>query len=195
MLKVKVKVKVKLMLKDRLSLNDKTATPTATNKSERRLCKKRISSHRDEYKWKSYQCINTESWSSSQLAANRFELDASFPYLKKSVRRSRGCGRKIPKYKSKNQGVGITSLKTYQLWMEARVRVTLFWYKPSLLCYGNCSWKILACEQALLFGRAKRASRERENARSRETRFPRPNRRACSQARKTLVSIISPEYP
>ena len=37
----------------------------------------------------------------------------------------------------------ITSLKTYQLWMEARVRVTLFWYKPSLLCYGNCSWKIL----------------------------------------------------
>ena len=39
--------------------------------------------------------------------------------------------------------VYITSLKTYQLWMEARVRVTLFWYKPSLLCYGNCSWKIL----------------------------------------------------
>ena len=32
----------------------------------------------------------------------------------------------------------------------------------------------IACEQALLFGRA---------ARSRETRFARPNRRACSQAR------------
>ena len=30
-----------------------------------------------------------------------------------------------------------------QLWMEARLRVTLFWYKPSLLCYGNCSWKML----------------------------------------------------
>ena len=27
--------------------------------------------------------------------------------------------------------------------MEARLRVTLFWYKPSLLCYGNSSWKIL----------------------------------------------------
>ena len=46
-----------------------------------------------------------------------------------------------------------------------------------------------ACEQALLFGQAKRASRERASeglrrslARSRETRFTRPNRRACSQA-------------
>ena len=27
--------------------------------------------------------------------------------------------------------------------VEARLRVTLFWYKPSLHCYGNCSWKIL----------------------------------------------------
>ena len=63
-------------------MNDKTATPTATNKSEGRLCKKRILSHRDEYKWKSYQCLNTESWSLSQFAANRLELDASFPYLK-----------------------------------------------------------------------------------------------------------------
>ena len=44
----------------------------------------------------------------------------------------------------------------------------------------------IACEQALLFGQAKRASRERASeglrrslARSRETRFTRPNRRAC----------------
>ena len=47
----------------------------------------------------------------------------------------------------------------------------------------------VACEQALQFGLAKWASRERANevlrrslARSRETRFTRPNRRACSQA-------------
>ena len=40
----------------------------------------------------------------------------------------------------------------------------------------------VACEQALLFGRAKRASRERSLAHSCETRFARPNRRACSQA-------------
>ena len=47
-------------------------------------------------------------------------------------------------------------------------------------------------EQALLFGRAKRVSRERTSegrsregpslARSREASFARPNRRACSQA-------------
>ena len=43
---------------------------------------------------------------------------------------------------------------------------------------------VLAREQALLFGRAKRASRERRLlARSRETRFARPNRRACSRAK------------
>ena len=48
---------------------------------------------------------------------------------------------------------------------------------------------LLACEQALLFGQAKRASRERASkglcrslARSPETRLTRPNRRACSQA-------------
>ena len=52
----------------------------------------------------------------------------------------------------------------------------------------------LACEQTLLFGQATRAPRERASkgpcpsrlrrslARSRETRFTRPNRRACSQA-------------
>ena len=49
----------------------------------------------------------------------------------------------------------------------------------------------IACEQALLFGQAKRASRERASegprlrrslARSSETRFTRPNGRACSQA-------------
>ena len=45
------------------------------------------------------------------------------------------------------------------------------------------------CEQALLFGQAKRAPRERASkglrrslARSRQTRFTRPNRRASSQA-------------
>ena len=60
----------------------------------------------------------------------------------------------------------------------------------------------LACEQALLFGRGKRASRERASegpflcpsrlrrslARSRETRFTRPNRRACSQATATRAT-------
>ena len=55
----------------------------------------------------------------------------------------------------------------------------------------------VACKQALLLGQAKRASRERASegppfrcpsrlrrslARSRETRFTRPNRRACLQA-------------
>ena len=37
----------------------------------------------------------------------------------------------------------------------------------------------VACEQALLFGQAKRASRERAS----EARLFRPNRRACSQAK------------
>ena len=53
----------------------------------------------------------------------------------------------------------------------------------------------LACEQALLFGRVKRAS-ERQSleglgpslARSREARFACPNRRACSQA--TCAPVI-----
>ena len=45
---------------------------------------------------------------------------------------------------------------------------------------GVISSCALACERALLFGRAKQASRERHSlARSRETRFPRPDRRAC----------------
>ena len=60
--------------------------------------------------------------------------------------------------------------------------------------------KPLAYQQALLFGRAKRVSRERASerpsrvgqrkARSREARFVRPNRRACSQARKPLRSSV-----
>ena len=52
---------------------------------------------------------------------------------------------------------------------------------------------LLACEQALLFGRVKRVSREcaserqsREGQRSREARFACPNRRACSQASMLL---------
>ena len=43
----------------------------------------------------------------------------------------------------------------------------------------------IACEQALLFGRVKRVSRERASAplaRSREAHFAYPNRRDCSQA-------------
>ena len=56
---------------------------------------------------------------------------------------------------------------------------------------------LLACEQTLLFRQAKWASRERASegpsrlrrslARSRETRFTRPNRRACSQAIELLI--------
>ena len=59
----------------------------------------------------------------------------------------------------------------------------------------------LAWEQALLFGRAKRVSRERARlcpprlrrslGRSRETRFARPNRRACSQA--TIYFVMPAE--
>ena len=65
---------------------------------------------------------------------------------------------------------------------------------------GGGRGKPLACEQALLFGRAKRVLRERASerprsegqrkARSREARFVRPNRRACSQARKPLRSSV-----
>ena len=53
------------------------------------------------------------------------------------------------------------------------------------------SW-FLACEQAFLFGRVKRVSRERgpSLARSREARFACPNRRACSQA--TWFPTFSP---
>ena len=52
----------------------------------------------------------------------------------------------------------------------------------------------LACEQAFLFGRASREracpSRLRRSlACSRETRFARPNRRACSQARTYLYDL------
>ena len=55
-------------------------------------------------------------------------------------------------------------------------------------------WKILmkkvACEQALLFGRAKRVSRERASE-------ARPNRRACSQAMKKvgLIQVIGARLP
>ena len=59
----------------------------------------------------------------------------------------------------------------------------------------------LAWEEALLFGRAKRVSRERARlcpprlrrslGRSRETRFARPNRRACSQA--TIYFVMPAE--
>ena len=62
---------------------------------------------------------------------------------------------------------------------------------------------VLACEQALLFGRVKRVSRKRASKRpsgpslalSREARFACPNRRACSQASgvwlKSLTDLIS----
>ena len=40
----------------------------------------------------------------------------------------------------------------------------------------------VACEQALLFGRVKRVSRERASERRSEAHFAYPNRRACSQA-------------
>ena len=52
----------------------------------------------------------------------------------------------------------------------------------------------LACEQAILFGRAKRVSREHARlcpSRLRETRFARPNRRACSQA--TIYFVMPAE--
>ena len=61
-----------------------------------------------------------------------------------------------------------------------------------------CMVSKLACEQALLFGRAKLASRERASegprkgffaARSRETRFARPNRRACSQTTSKYIVL------
>ena len=55
---------------------------------------------------------------------------------------------------------------------------------------GGCT---LACEQAFLFGRAKRVSRERaRERRSREEQGPldRSNRRACSQARCTCKVVV-----
>ena len=57
------------------------------------------------------------------------------------------------------------------------------WPQKTLINLSDSSHNV-ACEQALLFGRAKRASRERasEGPRTRETRFAHPNRRACSQA-------------
>ena len=54
---------------------------------------------------------------------------------------------------------------------------------PGKLIRVQIKDSVLACEQALLFGQAKRPSRLcRSLVRSRETRFTRPNRRACSQA-------------
>ena len=59
----------------------------------------------------------------------------------------------------------------------------------------------IACEQALLFGQAKRVSRERPSegtrlrrslARSSETRFNRPDGTACSQANPNIPEIVTP---
>ena len=94
------------------------------------------------------------------------------------------------------------------------------WSAPYFTFCGGCehwlrqrstvfffSWisiqSFIACEQALLFGRAKRVSREsasvrrsREGqrltqrlARSREAPFARPNWRACSQAKSFRVQL------
>ena len=58
-----------------------------------------------------------------------------------------------------------------------------FTYITVTVCHcdsGVISSCALTCERALLFGRSKpRENAARELARSRETRFPRPNRRAC----------------
>ena len=54
----------------------------------------------------------------------------------------------------------------------------------------------LACEQALLFGQAKCPSWLRRSlARSRETRFTHPNRRACSQASEKPNQYNEPPPP
>ena len=71
----------------------------------------------------------------------------------------------------------------YQRWWRTHADVLLEAHS-----YGRASG-ILACEQALLFGQAKRL--HRSLARSRETRFTRPNRRACSQAMDILPPKLS----
>ena len=54
----------------------------------------------------------------------------------------------------------------------------------------------IACEQALLFGRVKRVSRERTSerrsrvGRSREAHFAYPNRKACSQAIRETSKLL-----
>ena len=72
-------------------------------------------------------------------------------------------------------------------------------YRPKI--EDPISEDAIACEQALLFGQAKRASQERASegpflcpsrlrrslACSRETRFTRSNRRACSQANDAII--------
>ena len=55
--------------------------------------------------------------------------------------------------------------------------------------YHIASGLPVACEQALLFGQAKRASQER--ASEGPTRLTRPNRRPCSQARLPVVQETS----
>ena len=58
------------------------------------------------------------------------------------------------------------------------------YFTPTCENYHNLY--IIACKQAVLFGRGKRAAKPRgagpSLARSREARFACPNRRACSQA-------------
>ena len=71
----------------------------------------------------------------------------------------------------------------YQSWWRTHADVLLEAHS-----YGGTS-AILACEQALLFGQAKRL--HRLLARSRETRFTRANRRACSQAMGILPPKLS----
>ena len=73
-------------------------------------------------------------------------------------------------------------------WPETQQEITRPWYSARVIP----ATKNLACDQALLFGRVKRVSRERASERrSREARFACPNRRACSQATKNLITTES----
>ena len=55
--------------------------------------------------------------------------------------------------------------------MNVRLTVTLFWYNPRLLCYGNCPWKILVS--------------------IRITWFTKLNRKVCIKTRSTPASLPS----
>ena len=72
--------------------------------------------------------------------------------------------------------------------LELPVQHKLFFQTLFIALASYSSLNDLGCEQALLFGREKRVSRERaseqrsHNWRSREAHFACPNRRACSQA-------------
>ena len=74
-----------------------------------------------------------------------------------------------------------------KIYVLTYVKITGQWKSTFLVAEPREEWGVkvpLVCEQALLFRRENARARGRSLARSRETRFSRPKRKACSQAKE-----------